>query len=275
MKVAKRERRINLILLIIGGLVMVMPFYYMVVTSIKPNTEISEATPSFIAKHPTIQAYKDLLTTDQVYRSAINSILVAAMQTIGVLFFCTLAGYAFAKHRFPGREALFLVLLSTMMIPGAVLLVPSFLLYRDLGWLDTWVPLIVPGLGGAFGVFLARQFIEKIPDSLIESARLEGCGEFGIYSRIVMPISRPLIATLGILTFLGSWNSFLGPLIILLNERLFTLPLVVSMLQGRFPGKDNIQMAGAMISILPVLVLFFFFQKQIVESLASSGLKDS
>ena len=162
-----------------------------------------------------------------------------------------------------------------MMIPGAVLLVPSFLLYRDLGWLDTWVPLIVPGLGGAFGVFLARQFIEKIPDSLIESARLEGCGEFGIYSRIVMPISRPLIATLGILTFLGSWNSFLGPLIILLNERLFTLPLVVSMLQGRFPGKDNIQMAGAMISILPVLVLFFFFQKQIVESLASSGLKDS
>ena len=275
MKVAKRERRINLILLIIGGLVMVMPFYYMVVTSIKPNTEISEATPSFIAKHPTIQAYKDLLTTDLVYRSAINSILVAAMQTIGVLFFCTLAGYAFAKHRFPGREALFLVLLSTMMIPGAVLLVPSFLLYRDLGWLDTWVPLIVPGLGGAFGVFLARQFIEKIPDSLIESARLEGCGEFGIYSRIVMPISRPLIATLGILTFLGSWNSFLGPLIILLNERLFTLPLVVSMLQGRFPGKDNIQMAGAMISILPVLVLFFFFQKQIVESLASSGLKDS
>ena len=275
MKVAKRERRINLILLIIGGLVMVMPFYYMVVTSIKPNTEISEATPSFIAKHPTIQAYKDLLTTDLVYRSAINSILVAAMQTIGVLFFCTLAGYAFAKHRFPGREALFLVLLSTMMIPGAVLLVPSFLLYRDLGWLDTWVPLIVPGLGGAFGVFLARQVIEKIPDSLIESARREGCGEFGIYSRIVMPISRPLIATLGILTFLGSWNSFLGPLIILLNERLFTLPLVVSMLQGRFPGKDNIQMAGAMISILPVLVLFFFFQKQIVESLASSGLKDS
>ena len=253
---------------------MVIPFYYMVVTSLKPNSEISEATPSFIAKHPTIQAYTDLLTTDLVYRSAINSILIATLQTVGVLFFCTLAGYAFAKHRFPGREALFLVLLSTMMIPGAVLLVPSFLLYRDLGWLDSWVPLIVPGLGGAFGVFLARQFMEKIPDSLIESARLEGCGEFKIYWRIVMPISRPLIATLGILTFLGSWNSFLGPLIILLNERLFTLPLVVSMLQGRFPGKDNVQMAGAMISILPVLILFFFFQKQIVESLASSGLKD-
>ena len=274
MKIAGRERLVNLILLVIGAFAMVMPFYYMVVTSLKSNPEISESTPSFLAKHPTVQAYQDLLTTDLVYRSAINSILVATMQTAGVLFFCTLAGYAFSKHRFPGREMLFLVLLSTMMIPGAVLLVPSFLLYRDLGWLDTWIPLIVPGLGGAFGVFLSRQFMEKIPDSLIESARLEGCREFAIYARIVMPISRPLVATLGLLTFLGSWNSFLGPLIILLNEKLFTLPLVVSMLQGRFPGKDNIQMAGAMISIMPVLILFFFFQKQVVESLASSGLKD-
>ncbi len=274
MKVSRNDRTANLILLVIGAMAMVLPFYYMVVTSLKSNSEIAEATPSFIAKHPTIQSYQDLLTTDLVYRSAINSILVASIQTLGVLFFCTLAGYAFSKHRFPGRDALFMLLLSTMMIPGAVLLVPSFLLYRDLGWLDTWIPLIVPGLGGAFGVFLAKQFIEKIPDSLIESARLEGCHEFLIYWRIVMPISRPLVATLGILTFLGSWNSFLGPLIILLNERLFTLPLVVSMLQGRFPGKDNIQMAGAMISILPVLILFFLFQKQVVESLASSGLKD-
>lgn len=274
MKVSAKDRTVNLILLFIGALAMVVPFYYMVVTSVKPNKEISEATPSFFAKHPTLQSYHDLLTTDLVYRSALNSIVVASLQTIGVLFFCTLAGFAFSKHRFPGREMLFFILLSTMMIPGAVLLVPSFLLYRDLGWLDTWIPLIVPGLGGAFGVFLARQFIEKIPDSLIESARLEGCPEFRIYRQIVMPISRPLIATLGILTFLGSWNSFLGPLIILLNERLFTLPLVVSMLQGRFPGKDNVQMAGAMISILPVLILFFLFQKQVVESLASSGLKD-
>ena len=274
MKVSRKDRTVNLVLLTIGAMAMVVPFYYMVVTSLKPYKEISEATPSFVAKHPTLQSYKDLLTTDLVYRSAINSVVIASLQTIGVLFFCTLAGFAFSKHRFPGREMLFFVLLSTMMIPGAVLLVPSFLLYRDLGWLDSWIPLIVPGLGGAFGVFLARQFIVKIPDSLIESARLEGCPEFRIYRQIVMPISRPLIATLGILTFLGSWNSFLSPLIILLNERLFTLPLVVSMLQGRFPGKDNVQMAGAMISILPVLILFFLFQKQVVESLASSGLKD-
>lgn len=274
MKVERKDRITNSLVLLFGAFTMVLPFYYMLVTSLKPMTEVSQATPSFITKNPTLQSYKDLLSSDLVYRSAINSVAVATLQTVGVLFFCTLAGYAFSKHRFPGREALFLVLLSTMMIPGAVLLVPSFLLYRDLGWLDTWAPLIIPGLGGAFGVFLARQFIEKIPDSLIECARLEGCSEFRIYWRIIMPISKPLIATLGILTFLGSWNSFLGPLIVLLNEKLFTLPLVISMLQGRFPGKDNVQMAGAMISILPVLILFFIFQKQVVESLASSGLKD-
>lgn len=274
MKLSFRDRTVNLILLIVGAAAMVLPFYYMVVTSLKPLSEVSQATPSFVVHEPTLQSYSDLLSSDLVYRSALNSLLVAALQTFGVLFFCTLAGYAFSKHRFPGRDLLFLVLLSTMMIPAAVLLVPSFLLYRDLGWLDTWAPLIIPGLGGAFGVFLARQFFEKVPDSIIESARMEGCNEFMIYWRIVMPISRPLIATLGILTFLGSWNSFLGPLIVLLNERLFTLPLVISMLQGRFPGKDNVQMAGAMISILPVLILFFIFQKQVVESLAGSGLKD-
>ena len=154
------------------------------------------------------------------------------------------------------------------------MLVPSFLLFRDLGWLDTWAPLIIPGMGGAFGVFLSRQFMERIPDSIIESAKLDGFSEFRIYRSLVVPLSGPLLATLGILTFLGSWNSFMGPLIVLLDEKKFTLPLVVAMLQGRFPGRDNVQMAGAMVSILPVLVLFFLFQKQIVQSLASSGLKD-
>jgi multiple sugar transport system permease protein len=209
-----------------------------------------------------------------VLRATWNSVIVSSLLTGGSMLLCTLAGYAFAKHRFPGRDLLFMALLATMMIPGAVLLVPSFLLFRDFGWLDTWAPLIVPGLAGAFGVFLARQFIEKMPDSLIECARIEGFSEWRTFWSIVLPLSRPLLATLGILTFLGSWNSFLGPLIVLLDERKFTLPLVVAMLQGRFPGKDNMQMAGAMISILPVLVLFFLFQKQIVQSLATSGLKE-
>ena len=253
---------------------MALPFYYMTVTSIKPMSEISQPTLNLLVKHPTIQPYVDLIDGRLVLLATWNSFVISTLLTGGAMLFCTLAGYAFAKHKFPGKEPIFLSLLATMMIPGAVLLVPSFLLFRDFGWLDTWTPLIIPGLGGAFGVFLARQFIEKLPDSLIECAKLEGFSEWRIYWSLVLPLSKPLLATLGILTFLGSWNSFLGPLIILLDEKKFTLPLVIAMLQGRFPGKDNLQMAGAMVSILPVLALFFVFQKQIVQSLATSGLKE-
>lgn len=274
MKTRRTERWATVLILAIGAALLALPFYYMVVTSFKSNQEIASPHLNLVVQEPTTQPYAELFDAGLVLGATWNSLVVGVATTVGTLFFCTLAGYAFAKHRFPGRDAIFLGLLATMMIPGAVLLVPGFLLLRDFGWLDTWLPLIVPGMAGAFGVFLARQFIEKIPDSLLESARIEGCRDFGIFLRIVLPLSKPLLATLGILTFLGSWNSFLGPLIVLLDERKFTLPLVIAMLQGRFPGKENVQMAGAMISILPVLVLFFLFQRQIVESLASSGLKD-
>lgn len=262
------------LLLTVGAIVMAIPFYSMVVTSLKPAVEVSKPTVSLIVEKPTLQNYQELFDAGLILRATFNSFIVALLSTLGAMFFCTLAGYAFAKHNFPGRNVLFMTLLATMMIPGSVLMVPGFLLLRDFGWLDTWLPLIVPGLAGAFGVFLARQFIEKIPDSLIESAKLDGAKETRIFGSVILPLTKPLLATLAILTFLGSWNSFVGPLIILLDERKFTLPLVVAMLQGRFPGADNKQMAGAMISILPVLILFFFFQKQIVQSLASSGLKE-
>lgn len=262
------------LLLTLGAIVMAIPFYSMVVTSLKPAVEVSKPTVSLIVEKPTLQNYQELFDAGLILRATVNSFIVALLSTLGAMFFCTLAGYAFAKHNFPGRNVLFMTLLATMMIPGSVLMVPGFLLLRDFGWLDTWLPLIVPGLAGAFGVFLAGQFIEKIPDSLIESAKLDGAKETRIFGSVILPLTKPLLATLAILTFLGSWNSFVGPLIILLDEKKFTLPLVVAMLQGRFPGADNKQMAGAMISILPVLILFFFFQKQIVQSLASSGLKE-
>jgi multiple sugar transport system permease protein len=278
MKAKPFEKIVVYVLLTLGALVLATPFYYMLITSLKDQKEVAQPTLSLIVQHPTLKPYNDLLfdpgSNGLVLHATWNSFVIALLSTGGSMFLCTLAGYAFAKHRFPGRDAIFLGLLATMMIPSSVLLVPSFLLMRDFGWLDTWLPLIVPGLAGAFGVFLARQFIEKIPDSLIECAKIEGCGDFRIYFSIILPLSKPLLATLGIMTFLGSWNSFLGPLIILLDEKTFTLPLVVAMLQGRFPGKDDIQMAGAMVSILPVLVLFFIFQRQIVQSLASSGLKE-
>jgi len=262
------------VLLSLFALVMVTPFYYMVITSLKSNDEASVPVIDLLVRHPTTLPYRDLLKGSLFLSSAINSLLIALATTIGSMILCPLAGYAFAKHRFPGRDFIFVSLLATMMIPGTVLLVPGFLLFRDFGWLDTWLPLIVPGLAGVFGVFLSRQFIEKLPDSLIDSAKMDGLPEWGIFARVVMPLSKPLLATLAIFTFLGSWNSFLGPLIILQDEKKFTLPLVIAMLQGRFQGKENVQMAGAVMSILPVLIIFFIFQKQIVESLANTGLKE-
>lgn len=253
---------------------MALPFYYMVITSLKGQKEVTQPVISMVVHQPTVSSYKELLDASLFVRACLNSFLIAFALTLGNMVFGPLAGYAFAKHRFPGRDKIFLALLATMMIPGTVLLVPGFLLFRDFGWLDTWAPLIVPGLAGVFGVFLSRQFIDKIPDSLIDAAKVDGFSEWRIFGRVIMPLSKPLLATLGIFTFLGAWNSFLGPLIILLDEEKFTLPLVIAMLQGRFSGKENVQMAGAMLSILPVLLVFFVFQKQIVESLASTGLKE-
>ena len=274
MKPSRSQKVLTYTMLVLFAIILVTPFYYMVVTSLKSNDEASVPAIDLLVRHPTTLPYQDLLKGSLFLRSAINSLLIALASTVGSIVLCPLAGYAFAKHRFPGRDFLFISLLATMMIPGTVLMVPGFLLFRDFGWLDTWLPLIVPGLAGVFGVFLSRQFIEKLPDSLIDSAKMDGLPEWGIFTRIVMPLTKPLLATLGIFTFLGSWNNFLGPLIILQDEKKFTLPLVIAMLQGRFQGKENVQMAGAVMSIVPVLIIFFIFQKQIVESLASTGLKD-
>ncbi len=274
MKPSRSQKWLTYAVLLLFAVVMVTPFYYMVITSLKSNDEASVPVIDLLVRHPTTMPYQDLLKGALFLKSAINSLLIALATTLGSMILCPLAGYAFAKHRFPGRDFFFISLLATMMIPGTVLLVPGFLLFRDFGWLDTWLPLIVPGLVGVFGVFLSRQFIEKLPDSLIDSAKMDGLAEWGIFVRMIMPLSKPLLATLAIFTFLGSWNSFLGPLIILQDEKKFTLPLVIAMLQGRFQGKENVQMAGAVMSILPVLIIFFIFQRQIVESLANTGLKE-
>ena len=273
-----RRKKLNAIilylLLIFFAIIMITPFYYMIITSLKPMAEVTQVKISLIVKEPTLSPYRDLLDASRFLRAAWNSFLIAILLTLGNMILCPLAGYAFAKHRFPGRDRVFLILLATMMIPGSVLMVPGFLLFRDFGWLNTWLPLIIPGLVGVFGVFLSRQFIDKIPSDLIDAAKVDGCSEISIFKNVILPLSKPLLATLAILTFLGSWNNFVGPLIFLLDEEIFTLPLIIALLQGRFIGRENVQMAGAVLSILPVLVVFFIFQKQIVQSLASTGLKE-
>lgn len=266
--------RISLYLIVtIFGLTMVLPFYYMVITSLKTLEDVAKVPISLGLSAPTLKPYTDLLAGLKYGLFMWNSFFVAVTTTAGTLFFCTLAGYAFAKHEFKYKNSFFLFLLSTMLIPGSVLLVPGFLLMRDFGWLNSFLPLIMPGMTGAFGIFLARQFIQEIPGDFLDAARIDGAGDFRIYWQIILPLSRPLLATLGILTFLYNWNNFVSPLIYIFDENLYTLPLGLSLLQGRYTNVENIQMAGAALAIVPVLALFFIFQKQIVKSLSSSGLK--
>lgn len=274
----KLKKIIYRILLYLGmtafGVVMIIPFYFMIITSLKRNEDVIAIPISLWFRHaPTLLPYRELLQGMPYLHFMWNSVIVSCFITFGTMFFCSLAGYAFAKHRFPAKEKLFMTMLATMMIPGSVLLVPGFLLMRDFGWLNTYLPLIIPALAGTFGVFLSKQFIESIPDDLIDAAKIDGCPDFLIYTWIIVPLSKALLATLAILTFLGSWNSFIGPLIFLLDEERYTLPLGIALLQGRYTGSENIQMAGAALAIIPVLVIFFFFQKQIVKSLSTSGLK--
>jgi len=261
------------VFVIFFGIVMVLPFYYMVITSFKTLEEVTKVPISLLLSSPTLKPYTDLLDSLAYGRFMLNSFLVAITTTLGTLFFCSLAGYAFAKHQFRFKNFFFMFLLSTMLIPGSVLLVPGFLLMRDFGWLNTFLPLIVPGLTGAFGIFLARQFIQEIPDDFLDAARIDGANDFRIFWQIILPLSKPLLATLAILTFLYNWNNFISPLIYIFDESKFTLPLGLSLLQGKYTNWENIQMAGAALAIIPVLVIFFLFQKQIVKSLSTSGLK--
>lgn len=258
-----------------GALVMVLPFYYMLITSFKGIREVRhiDILSTFQVHHPTLEAYRQLFDGLPYLTFMWNSLFIAVLVTGGTLFFSTLAGFAFAKLKFPGRDKIFFAILATIMIPGTVLLVPGFLLMRDFGWLNTFLPLIIPAWASSFSIFLSRQFIKSIPDDMIDAARIDGCSQFSIYWRIILPLSKPLLATLAILTFLSSWNNFLGPLIYLQSERLYTLPLGISLLQGRFQRIENIQMAGATLAIIPVILIFFLLQKQIVKSLSTTGIK--
>ena len=272
---SRRERQLTIYMVLgIFALFLNIPFYYMCITALKSAHEMAQIEASFWVYEPTLESVRTLLHGSSYIHAGFNSAVIAALSTLGNLIFCPMAGYAFAKLKFPGKEKIFLLLLSSMMIPATVLLVPGFLLARDLGWINSFAALVVPGLANVFFVYLSRQFMLKVPDILLQAARLDGCSEFRIYFQIVLPLCRPLLATIGILTFLGSWNSFIGPMVYLFDEKLYTLPLVISMLQGRFKSQESIQMAGSMLSILPVLILFVILQKQIIDSFANSGLKE-
>jgi multiple sugar transport system permease protein len=253
---------------------MLLPFIWMLITSLKEDQQVFSWPPSWIPDPVVPRNYVDAWQVASFSRYFINSGFVAVTITVVSLYLNSLAGYAFAKFRFPGRDALFLYLLATMMIPIYATMVPIFLLLKNIGWLDSYKGLIVPFLATGFGVFLMRQFFYTLPTDLIEAARIDGCGELRIFMQIVIPMSKPPFATLGIFTFMQSWNNFIWPLIVVKSDEMRTIPLAIASLsQGLYVMSWPILMAGASFAITPVLIVFLFFQKLFVRGIALTGLK--
>lgn len=261
-------------LLIAMCVFMILPFLWMLSTSFKMPEEVFGYPPRLIPQNPTLLNYTYLFTEKNLIRIVWNTFVVAGGATVLRLFFCSLGGYAFAKFKFPGRAGLFAFLLATMIVPGAVTLVPVFVIMRNLSMIDTFWALIIPGAANAFGIFFMRQYISSINDELLDAARIDGAGEFGLYRRIVLPIIMPGLISLGIIFFMGSWNDYFGPLVFLKSPSNFTLPLAIFSFQGA-SGLTNYatQMAMAVVSIIPLLIVFLIFQRRFVDAITAGAVK--
>ena len=262
------------IFLIAGAVIMALPYVWMLVTSIKPLEEIQAYPPSLIVKNPTLEPYMDLFRMVPMLRYLFNSLFVAGSITLFNIFATSLAGFAFAKHDFWGRDKIFFIFLASLMIPWQVNIIPGFVIVKNLGWLNTYRGLIIPSMAWcAFGIFLNRQFIYSIPDDLIDAARIDGCSEFMIYRKVILPLIKPVLATLAIFTFLQQWNNFVWPLVIIHTSNMRTIPLALAVLTGQFGANFGMVMAGAVIATLPMLVVYLLFQKYIIKGIAMTRLK--
>ena len=255
-------------------LVMGFPFYYMLVTSTHRTSRILRIPPPMWFGEALAQNYVELLDALPFWNALFNSLAIAVIHTAFVLFFCSLAGYGFAKYRFPGREGLFAFLLATLMVPAVIGLIPSFIIMRWLGWIDTWYPLIVPGVANAFGIFWMRQYIDSaIPGDMIDAARIDGAHDFRIYWNIVLPVIVPALSALAILTFMGKWNDFQWPLLILKEEAKYTLPVALSTLRSLRGTEIGVQILGATGAILPIMIVFLTASRQFISGITVGAVK--
>jgi ABC-type glycerol-3-phosphate transport system permease component len=257
----------------IVALIFTLPFFLMLSSAFKTSAEIVRIPPTLFPENPSLSSFRTVIDEAPYFRWFGNSLLVSCTITLLVLFTCSLAGYIFAKFEFPGRDAIFVVLLMTMMVPFPVLLIPSYLIVNELGLINSLWALIVPAMVSAFGIFLMRQFIAGIPNDLIEAARLDGASEWSIYARIVVPLARPPMAALGIFTFLAAWNDYLWPLIVINDLEKSTLPLALTFFNSQHAQRYDLVMAAAAMAVIPVIIVFVIFQRQIVNALVLAGLK--
>jgi ABC-type glycerol-3-phosphate transport system permease component len=255
-------------------LFMIFPFAWMLVSSFKPFEEIF-AGNTFLPQNPTLRNYTSLFEQANAWRKIWNSFFIATTSTVLSVFLCALGGYAFAKFRFPGRGFLFSFMLASMAIPFAVIMVPLFIMMRNyFHWIDTPLPLIIPGAANAFGIFFMRQYMSTLPDELLDAARVDGASEFGIFWRIVLPISIPALVSLSIIFFMASWNNFLWPIAVLRSPDQQTVPLMLNSLQGP-PGRTafDVLMAGSVVSLIPMLVVFLVLQRYLIGGITAGSVK--
>lgn len=260
-------------MLVSGALVVAMPFFYAISTSLKDPYEVFEIPMRWIPRVCHFENYVKPFRETQLARNFLNSVLVSTAVTCLNVVTCTMAGYSFAKFHYWGRDALFICVLATLMVPIQVILVPLFALVKSFGWLNTYWGLIVPAGTSAFGVFLMRQYFLTVPSDLMEAARLDGCGEFRIFCYIMLPLVRPALSTLVIFIFMNNWNSFLWPLLVVNKESMMTLPLGIAAFQSTYSTNYPEVMAVSIASTLPVLITFLLMQRQFIEGIALSGLK--
>lgn len=258
--------------IILGALAMFFPFLWTIITSITPGASLT-VSPALIPSDPSLDAYARLFTERPFGRVVLNSLGLALVTTVAQLLTSATAAYAFSRLPFRGRGVVFAVYLATMMIPLQVLIVPLFVELKAFGLLNTYLGALLPTFASAFGIFLLRQAVNQVPRELDEAAMLDGAGHFRTFWQIVLPNIRPALATLTVFAFMGSWNSFLWPLVVLRKPELQTLPIALAGLQGQYTTQWDIVMAGSVISVLPMLALYIFAQKYVIQGVASSGIK--
>jgi len=282
-KTAKRLRSARYhilwhLVLILFALLFMLPLVFMVTTALKGAEErilYTSFFDMFWVRYPQWDNFVEIFRVIPFFRYAFNSLVVAGLSTIGIVFSSAFVAYSLSKIDWPGKNLIFSIILITMMIPLQVMQIQSFILFDRLGWVNTWLPLIVPSFlgGGAFNIFLVRQFFRSVPNSILESARMDGCNEYRIWLTIMIPLSAPVMATVAIMAFLFNWNDFMGPLIYIINPNLMTLQLALRNFRRESGTQWGLLMTGSILSILPVLLLFAFFQKYFIQGIKTSGMK--
>jgi len=272
-----RARGIAWYTILIGlSLIFVAPLVWMLLTSIKGPGEATQVPPTVVPQDPTTEAYGTLFTGNSqtpVLRWFVNSLLAATGQAVLILVVASMAAYALARMNFRGKNVVFGMIIATLFVPIFTLIIPNFLIIDRLGWLDTLWALIIPGAASAFGVFFLRQFFSSLPRELEEAAILEGANHWQIFTKVILPLSKPALATLAVISFLSNWNDFIWPIYVLFSPENFTLPPGLGILQGAYTINYPVVMAGAAVASVPALILFLFAQRYIIEGVSRSGLK--